>query len=375
VKHGNVDRRDFLKLGGLAAAATVAVLGMPRFSWAGVKSVSLEQCMGMSAQDMAGQSKLVTDSMDYIGKVVGTISNAELRKGVEGILSDPTPTIMSSLSDAKNRREVYGELKAAGYVDGDETSFLPPVPAKGATSFLSAPGSGYLSHHAYPGGVVTHTALNLQASLALYEGYKSIFGFELDRDTVIASQVLHDLHKPWVFQWGKNGESRTEQKLAGTGEHHPLSVAESLKRGLPAEVVVAQACAHNHPGTDKDEAQVVPWLKTAAAIVGVDPVAKGLVDASGKTLPLPRRMEGFICHLGDHDYVLSVPAAQWLVPVMKDIAAAHYGIKGDDAGSAAKFNSFRNYVFAQASIMNLYSLYSTKGKDALAERVRGMVTV
>jgi len=373
----HVDRREFLKLSGVAAAATVAVLSMPRFSWSGVKAVSLEQCLGMSAQEMATQSKLVDESMKYIRKVAASIGDAKIKGIVTGILDNPAPTFTAALQDEQNRKAVHAELKAAGFVEGEVPSLLPPVvdPSRSPQSFDSAPGSGYASHHAYPGGLATHTALNLQSSLAIYEGYKDVYGLELDRDTVITSQILHDLHKPWVFQWGADGSSRTEQKLAGTGEHHPLSVAESLYRGLPVEICIAQACAHNHPGTEKDETEVIPWLKAAAILNGIDPIKKGLLDTLGKSLPLPRRMEGFVCHLGDHDYVLSVPAAKWLVPVMKEIAAQYYGLKGDDAKTVAHFNAFRNYVFSQTSIMNLYGVFSAKGKDALANKVREIVTV
>jgi hypothetical protein len=210
-------------------------------------------------------------------------------------------------------------------------------------------------------------------SLALYENYQSIYGFTLDRDVVIASQILHDLHKPWVFQWQANGESRTEAKLAGTGEHHPYSVAESIARGLPPKSCIAQACAHNHPGWAKDESGPVNWLKTAAILTGKDPVAAGLLAPGARTLPMPRHMEAFVCHLGDHDWVLSVPAAKWLIPVMEEIAVEKYGMAKEDL-KTRKFNQLRNYVFAQSSVMNLYQLYSTRGKEALAYTVLATVT-
>ena len=63
-------------------------------------------------------------------------------------------------------------------------------------------------HHAYPGGLVTHTNLNTRVSVALYDGYRQVYDYMLDRDVVVAAQLLHDLHKPWVFQWGKDGQSR-----------------------------------------------------------------------------------------------------------------------------------------------------------------------
>lgn len=326
------DRRNFLMLGGMAVA-TVAAISLPRFTWAQIQPVQWDECLAMSPESMAANSRLVMDSLDYINRIVGTITDQEMKRTVRSILDNPAPTIMTPLMDSKTRHAVYDELKSTGLIDTTFDDFLPTTddPTRSPQPFLSAPGSGYASHHSYPGGLITHTALNLQASLAIHEGYKNIYGIELDRDTVIVSQVLHDLHKPWVFQWESNGALRAERKLAGTGEHHPLSVAESFKRGIPASICIAQACAHTHPGFDKDEAEVVAWIKAAAILNGIDPIRAGLLAPSGATLPVPRRMEGFICHLGDHDYVLTVPAAKWLIPAMQKIAAQHYGIDGESA--------------------------------------------
>lgn len=217
---------------------------------------------------------------------------------------------------------------------------------KSPQPFYTAPGSGWNSHHIYPGGLVTHTALNVASCKALYDNYVDMFGLKLDRDVVLASQLLHDLHKPWVFQWQADGTCRKEEPLAATGEHHVLSIAESLRRGLSPELCVAQACAHDHPGAAASEQLVVGWLKAAAIINGKDAVKAGLVEKDGKTLPMPRRMEGFVTHLADHDWVLSVPAAQWTVDALKQVAVRSYGIKEADL-TKKPFNQFRNYVLSQ----------------------------
>ncbi|MCD7984435.1 MAG: hypothetical protein LUG19_09315 [Desulfovibrio sp.] len=176
-------------------------------------------------------------------------------------------------------------------------------------------------------------AFNVRATRALGEDYARIFGMQPDMDVA----------------------------LAATGEHHVLSVAESIKRKLPAEVVVAQACAHTHPGTDKDEAQVVSWITAAA-----------LLAPGGKSLPLPRRAEGFLVHLGDHDFVLSVPAAQWLTPVLRDVARERYGLSGSDL-DGAPFNQLRNYIYSQASIMRLYGVLVTEGPKGVARVTESIV--
>ncbi|SHE95401.1 hypothetical protein SAMN02745206_01080 [Desulfacinum infernum DSM 9756] len=370
-----MERRKFLQLGLMAGGMAVLHAALPRVSSAQIRTVTLEECLNLSPLDMAQRSEMVLQSWNTLRQAVSEIRDASLRQAVFEILDNPAPTFIEPLSSEKDRKEVYRRLQAEGAVDEIPfDQFLPPVddPRQSPWPFLAAPGSGYQSHHAYPGGLVTHTALNTMVSLSLYEHYKTVYDFQLDRDVVIASQVLHDLHKPWVFQWQEDGRSRAERKLAGTGEHHPYSVAESLHRGLPAEVCVAQACAHNHPGFPKDEEGPVRWLKAAAALTGKDPVRADLLDSDGKTLPLPRRMENFVCHLGDHDWVLTVPAAKWVIEEMKGIAVKDYGLSEADL-KGRRFHQLRNYVFSQASIMTLYHVLSTRGSDALSHTVRSIV--
>jgi hypothetical protein len=368
-----LDRRRFLELG--AAACGVLAVGalLPQAARAQVSAADLAACQAMTPEQMAETSPVAGASWDYLVETAGTIRDVDLRAKVKAILDNPAPTLAARLGDPKVRAEVHGELAAKRMLTGQTVDgLLPPTadPAKASQPFRSAPGSGYASHHAFPGGLAVHTAGNMRATLGIVDGYKATYGFALDRDTAVASQMLHDLHKPWVFAWGADGASRAEQTLAGTGEHHVLSVAESLVRGLPPEVIVAQACAHNHPGNAKDEAEVVGWLTAAAILAGVDPVGAGLLEKGGATLPLPRRMEGFVCHLGDHDYVLSVPAGKWMIAALADLARERYGLA--DATFKA-FNQFRNFVFSRGTMMGLYEVYAVSGKDGLAAAVAAIV--
>lgn len=376
-----LDRRGFLKVG-LAAGGALAAIGIsPKddLPYTTAAAATLDECLHMTPLMMAEKSHVVQQSWKTISGFVGQIRDERIREATRNILQNPAPTFMERYSTQDARSALRKELLQAGLLDEKavpEGVDFPPKFSDTKNSpqpFLSAPGSGYESHHAYPGGVVTHTALNLKVSLALHGGYMEVYGYVLDRDVVIASQALHDLHKPWVFQWREDGSSRTELSLAGTGEHHPYGIAETMYRGLPPQVVVAQACAHQHPGADKEEAEPVRWIKAAAIIAGKDPVKEGYLSPSGKTLPVPRHQECFICHLGDHDWVLTVPAAQWLIPVMGSIALKTYGMSEDDL-KGKRFNAFRNYVFSQATIMKLYQVYSVEGKQGLTNAVTQIVT-
>lgn len=367
-----MERRDFLKMGVLAGAA-VAASALPAAAAPLYTRFTVAECAQLTPEQMAEKSAAVMQSWKYIQQQAGRIANPQVRAKVVSIIENPAPKLMDAVGYRK--KEVYSELDKNGWVNGVAyENFLPEngTSAKAVQPFYSAPGSGYSSHHCYPGGLATHTALNVKMSLALYDNYADIYGFDLDRDVVIAAQILHDLHKPWVFQWQKDGASRTEQSLAGTGEHHVLGVAESIVRGLPAEVCVAQACAHNHPGFSKDEESPVRWLKAAAVLAGTDPVQYGLLAGDGKTLPLQRSMEAFVTHLGDHDWVLTVPAAKWLIPAMEEIAMEDYGLSKEDL-QTAKFNSLRNVAFSQATIMNLYHEMQKSGKEALRKEVHAII--
>nr|WP_321512988.1 twin-arginine translocation signal domain-containing protein [uncultured Pseudodesulfovibrio sp.] len=374
MSNDHLNRRDFLKLGAVAGAA-LAVSTVPAQAFAAPSRISLNECIEMTPVAMAEVSAPVSASWRSIKLAAAEIRNPTIRNRVEAILDNPAPTVTKGLGRS-DKKSIYKELTTQGFLlDVKENDFLPPVKdgSKASQPFYSAPGSGYQSHHSYPGGLATHTDLNVRVSMALYDGYRGVYDYLLDRDVVIAAQILHDLHKPWVFQWNTNGESRTELTIGGTGEHHTLSIAESIVRGLPAEVCVAQACAHNHPRTPKDEASVVGWIQAASILAGVDPVKRGLLENGGKTLPLPRRQEGFVTHLGDHDWVLTVPAAQWIIPIMKKIALRDYGISESDLKNKP-FNQFRNYVFSQATIMSLYETYAARGEAELTRTVHSIVT-
>ena len=161
---------------------------------------------------------------------------------------------------------------------------------------------------------------------------------------------------------------RRERQLAKPGEHHVLSLAESMKSGLPAALVTAQACAHEHPGTPAGEALVVGWIECAAEIAGLDPEKEDYLAAGRRTLPLPRRTEGWLVHLADHDFVLSSPACRWSAEALCRLADEKYGIR-DEAGQAA----FRNYVLSNLTAMRLYGILFARGRSAFAAEVARLI--
>lgn len=375
------NRREFLKMGaGAAAALTVA--SIPNLSWASAtigkpKPTTLDRCLAMSPLEMAQKSEIVQNAYHFLIATAREIQDGSLRETVLSILDNPAPTVAARFAGDSEKQAIRQSLVDGKLLDDKVgiDSLFPPLenPQKATQSWLSAPGSGYGSHHSYPGGLSTHTAANVKIATSIHRTYGEVYGYQPRRDIVIAAQTLHDLHKPWVFQWRKNGASLPEAVLAGQGAHHTLSVAESIYRGLPAEVIVAQACAHGHPGTPKDEADVVGWIKAAAIIAGKDPVSLGLLSPAGDTLPTPHKQEGYITHLGDHDFVLTVPAAQKSIAVLQKIARQEYGMSEEDL-KTANFYQFRNYICSQVSMMAVHARLSADGEPAVVELVHSLVT-
>lgn len=369
-----ISRRKFLQLtaGAAIGAAMLNVPGMTFAAGAKVKAASYNNLP--DAVTLAANSELVQLSYQKIKDVVKTIQDPSLARMTMDIVNNPVPTFMNNYQLPGSKRTVYNKLVAAGLLDSSKTSlenFMPPYNGSLPQPFYSAPGSGYASHHAYPGGLATHTAANLQISEGIYNTYTGLFNSDISHDIVIAAQALHDLAKPLVFQWNKDQSSLTEYQIAGTGAHHIFSIAEVIYRGFPVEEIVAQSCAHTIP-SGKDEQVVVGYLKAAAIIAGKDAEKLGLVTSKG-TIPTPHKQEGYITSLGDHDFVLSGPACQKSVAILKQIAAKDYGMtKAELEGE--HFNRFRNYIGAQYSMMYIDSLASTKnGMDKIRQAVKNVI--
>lgn len=369
-----ISRRKFLQLtaGAAIGAAMLNVPGMTFAAGAKVKAANYNKLP--DAVPLAKEAELVQLSYKKIQDAVSSIKDSTLRSMTAEIINNPNPAFMENYQLPGSKRALYNKLAAAGLLDTSKISaeqLLPPYSGKLPQPFYSAPGSGYASHHAYPGGLATHTAANICISEGIYNTYKDIFNSDISRDIIISAQALHDLAKPLVFQWQKDQASLPEYTIAATGAHHILSIAEVIYRGFPVEEIVAQACAHTIP-TGKDEQVVAGYLKAAAIIAGKDAVKLGLVN-SDNTIPTPHKQEGYIVSLGDHDFVLSSPACQKSVAILKQIAAKDYGMtKAELEGE--HFNRFRNYIGAQYSMMYIDSLASTKnGMKRIRQAVKNVI--
>ena len=218
---------------------------------------------------------------------------------------------------------------------------------------------------------------------------------DLNEDIIIGAPLLHDWGKPIVFQWNADGTEFAELNFGGngatdnngaagdsrTGAHHIIGVAEAMARGLSPKFVLTQASAHSSP-TSGNEYKVVNWLRAAAIIAGVDPVAKGYLrkDAAGNPrLPALQHLgdidlnaaspsqvnapaEYQLHNLSDADFTQTGPSVAVAQLVLANLAPAF----GYDPGDAARYNAhYRNPVLSHLSAERIYILYTTGGLNAV----------
>ena len=180
--------------------------------------------------------------------------------------------------------------------------------------------------------------------------------------------IWHDWAKIIVFQWKPDGTELDELPIAGTAAHHILGLAETMKRGLPADLVVAQASAHAAPVL-ANESKVVNWIRAAATIARVDPIAQGYLirNDKGELHVAKFRIEDSIHNLSDADFVVSIPALATADSVLKQLGK-EFGF--DPADTGRYNNGFRNRVLSALSAERLFTIYSNAGVDGVRAEIK-----
>src|SRR5215475_6250259 len=391
---------------------------------------------------LAKKSPIVQSAYQFLLSQAQRIEDATLRKETLDALGDTCIRHRAHLTEAEKDAIVaalvaeglVNPADAASIVGGVKAGVFPPVSNDGSAcpkfpqAFFSAPGSAsVIGHHSYPGGLVVHESNNDVADVHLAEEYRQIYGHQggkgglptvltenqgrfagpegngdtdifIEEDLILAAPLWHDWGKPMVFQWNANGSEFTELNFGGlgatdnnglpgdsrTGGHHIIGVAETMARGLSPLLVITQASAHAAP-TLGNEFKVVNWLRAAAIMAQIDPVAKGYLTKDGKgNLRLPPLgaldkgvnlvaagqgnvlVEYQIHNLSDADYVNSGPAVTQVQVLLQQIASRF----GYDPADATRYNNdFRNVVLAYLSPERLMMIYDNKGLEDLVQEV------
>ena len=217
---------------------------------------------------------------------------------------------------------------------------------------------------------------------------------------MIAAPIWHDWAKHMVFQWAADGTEFRELAFGGngstdkwgdasdsrTGAHHIITIAELMARGMPTELIITMASAHNTP-TNGDEYKVVNWIRAAAILAQVDPFARGyLMKNKSNRLRLPavralgsidllrgdsiahtNALPEYVLHnLSDADFILTGPVLTEMLSVLEK-AAPQFGANPSDV---ANYNAkFRNPVMANIPAERLMLLYANQGLGAVVNEI------
>jgi len=397
-----------------------------------------------TAVALSNESPMVQSAKEFLLKNIKRIDDASIRTITLDAIANPTTCVAhrAGLKDSQ-KDAILQQLTAAGLVDvrdnstfpgGLKAGVFPPLLDDGDAcpklpqTFFSAPGSFFGGHHSYPGGLPIHESFNDVSNQNLANGYRRVYGhtgtqgfpvigsgdnnpdeseemastFLLSQNVTIAAPIWHDWAKSMVFQWNSDGSEFLELNFGGngqtdnfgapgnskTGAHHMLSAAEAMKRGLPADLVIAQVSAHSHTIPD-NEYKVVNWLHTAAIIAQIDPVAQGYLsrDAQGRLRLPPLRHLGEVnlnaalpsqtnllaeypLHaISDADSTLTEPAVTIDQVILRTLAPEF----GFDANQAAAYNNgFRNPVFSFLTAERILIIYGNSGLDGVRAEINNL---
>jgi hypothetical protein len=387
------------------------------------------------AEKIAAASQLVQSAKQALVNNARHIQSEGIRTTTLDAIANHSTCIAHrvGVDDAKKNAILHSLLNAglvnpadaAGITGGVKAGVFPPVLDEGTNcphlplAFDAAPGSAFHGHHSYPGGLPVHEANNQQSDINFADLYRGSYGSDgahdlpvnkgektqsnvfIDQDVILAAPMWHDWAKPMVFQWNADGSEFTELNFGGTGTndawgtvgdsrtggHHMLSVAESMKRGMPPELVITQASAHSAP-TSGNEYKVVNWLRAAAIIAQIDPVARGYLTVDSQQrlrLPAVRQLAGgvdlnangqtnllveYALHnLSDADFNLSGPAVSEAEVLLAAIAS---GFGYNPADTTTYNTKFRNVVFANLSAERLIMIYASSGIQGVTAEVQNL---
>lgn len=320
-------------------ALTTGVLALfgAATSTAQVSPQRLKDIYAMSPEQMAATGAWTRSNYDRLMAYVHSIKDQKVRALVADMVTNPRATAFNNAPAQKN-------------------------------AFRFAPAAGGPGHHFYPGGLAVHAVENIEISLGWADAVAKVHGVEnTNRDMIIAGLTLHDWAKVWYLwddathtvkrpEWfpeywgGQDGIA----KWKWMGGHGAIVYAEMMKRGAPADLVVATAAAHFDPFWDVDKATGKEGLNAALA-----EAAKLAGMPAIKVDPAKRMAEWFMIVYSDGSwsyshYIAGQFAHNWAREVAKDL--------GVDPKSG-EANKIANFVLTRLSDFKLYSMYQSAGFD------------
>jgi len=341
----------------------------------------LEEVVAMSPEDMARASLMVTGIYNELLRTAASLEDDGYRRLMTECITRPQVTFLEMYPSDGDRKRLFDEMVKLGFFNAeDDADHVWPAGHMTPQTYLTAPSSHNDFYNAHPGGLALTVACNIRMADAYTENYRQVYGVPINRDVSVAGLLVHEYPKVWLYQWQKDGTWLEEPRTVydDTWHAHCIYVtAELMHRRFDSRIVMAMAAAHqlSFLNASMDGRRVVTdwtglervahFIKAAAVMAQVDPVAYGLLEHKGGDQVLaPQPAEQWVTHLADMNWPYTMGAAHlYTEPLLKRFAEDRLHIKGADL-DGRPFNQLKNYAWSQLSQIALYEILVREGEDA-----------
>ncbi len=351
---------------------------------------SMEEVIAMSPEEMARASRLVMGTYNELLQVASSLENDDYRKLMTECITGPKVTFLELYPTDADRRKIFNEMVKLDFFNAkDDPDHVWPSGHMDPQTYLTAPSSHNDFYNAHPGGLAVTVAYNIRMAEAYTANYRQMFGVPVNRDVSVAGLLVHEYPKVWLYQWKDDGSWLEEPRTVydDTWHAHCIYVtAELMYRRFDSRIVMAMAAAHQLSALDASMdgrdvvtnwvgmERVAHFIKAAAVLAQVDPVAYGLLEhKDGDMVLAPQPAEQWVTHLSDMNWPYTMGAAHlYTQPALRQVAEDDLGIKGADL-HGKPFNQLKNYVWSQISQITLYEILVREGEDAMRRTVNRLV--
>jgi hypothetical protein len=350
----------------------------------------LDQIVAMSPEEMARASRLVMGIYDELLQTAASLEDPEYRRLMTECIVAPKVSFLEMYPSDADRKKLFAEMVKLGFFNReDDPDHVWPRGHMEPQTYLTAPSSHNDFYNAHPGGLAVTVAYNIRMADAYTQNYRQMYGLPINRDLPVASLLVHEYPKVWLYQWQNDGTWLEEPRTVydDTWHAHCIYVtAELMYRRFDSRIVMAMAAAHqlsfleasmdgrkvvaNWRGLER----VAHFIKAAAVMAQVDPVDYGLLERKGGDMVLaPQPAEQWVTHLADMNWPYAMGGAQlYTEPMLRQIAESDLGINGREL-TGRPFNQLKNYVWSQLGQITLYEILVREGYEAARKTVTRLV--
>lgn len=350
----------------------------------------LDEIIAMSPEDMAHASRMVMGIYNELLQTAASLEDPAYRELMTECITSPKISFLEMYKTDDDRRKMFTEMVKLGFFNSDDDpDYVWPSGHMSPQTYLTAPSSHNDFYNAHPGGLAVTVAFNIRMADAYTENYRQMYGLPINRDLPVASLLVHEYPKVWLYQWQQDGSWLEEPRTVydDTWHAHCIYVtAELMYRRYDSRIVMAMAAAHqlsmldasmdgrdvvaNWIGLDR----VAHFIKAASVLAQVDPVDYGLLERkNGDMVLAPQPAEQWVTHLADMNWPYAMGGAQlYTEPLLRMVAENDLGVSGADL-SGRPFNQLKNYVWSQLGQIPLYEIFIREGEDAARKTINRLV--